>query len=143
MADEAEKSITLTRTIEAPVEEVFAAWTDPALLEQWQAEHVEFEAFEGGIFRFETTNEDNPSERHIVNGRVLAIEQDHKLVETWQFGDAETDESTLIISFRPLDEERTEITLVEVAESHADAESRIFSIDAWSAALDELAELLE
>lgn len=144
MSTEAEKSITLTRTIEASVDEVFAAWTDPALLEQWQAEHAEFEAFEGGVFRFETADEDDPAINHIVEGRVAAYEQDRKLIEIWRYGQQDDiEESTLIITFLPLDDERTEITLVEVADSHADPESRIFSIEAWSAALEELAELLE
>ena len=132
MADEAEKSITLTRMIEAPVEEVFAAWTDPALLEQWQAEHADFEAFEGGSFRFETADEDNPGQTHVVDGRVLSIEQDRKLVELWQFaGEAGIEESTLIVTFRAVDDDRTEIILVEVADSHENAESRIFSMEAW------------
>lgn len=144
MVDDIDKSISITRTIEAPVEEVFAAWTDPALLEQWQAEHVEFEAFEGGSFRFETADDDNPDQAHIVEGRVLAIEQDRKLVELWQYaGEDGPEDSTLIVTFRPIDEDCTEVNLVEIAESHADAESRIFSIEAWSAALEELAELLE
>jgi uncharacterized protein YndB with AHSA1/START domain len=144
MADEADKSITLTRTIDAPAEEVFAAWTDPALLEQWQAEQVDFEAFEGGAFRFETADEDDPAQILVVDGRVLSIEQDRKLVELWQYaGEDGTEESTLLVTFRAIDDERTEIILVEVADSHADAESRIFSMDAWSAALEELADLLE
>lgn len=144
MSTDGEKSITLTRTIEAPVEEVFAAWTDPAILEQWQAEHAEFEAFEGGAFRFETADEDDPTVNHIVEGRIAAYEQDRKLIEVWRYGQQDDiEESTLIVTFRPLDGERTEVMLVEVADSHADAESRIFSIEAWSAALDELAELLE
>lgn len=144
MSTDGEKSITLTRTIDAPAEEVFAAWTDPALLEQWQADHADFEAFEGGTFRFETADADNPSVNHMVHGQVAAYEQDRKLVEIWRFGEeGDIEESTLIITFRPLDDERTEITLVEVDEAHTDPESRIFSIEAWSAALDELAELLE
>lgn len=144
MTDQTDKSITLTRTIEAPVEELFAAWTDPALLEQWQAERVEFEPFEGGTFRFETDDEDEPGLVHVVTGRVVAFEQDRKLIEVWRYdGDDEVDESTLIVTFSPLDEDRTEVTLVEVAEAHSDPESRIFSIEAWDAALEELADLLE
>ena len=35
-----ESQITLTRTINAHIDDVFAAWTDPALIEQWQADEV-------------------------------------------------------------------------------------------------------
>ncbi|WP_421950510.1 SRPBCC family protein [Pelagibacterium sp.] len=144
MTDQAEHSITLSRTIDAPADELFAAWTDPALLEQWQAENVEFEPFEGGKFRFETSDADEPGVTHVISGTVASYEQDRKLVELWHMEgeDAEHD-STLIVTFAPVDGARTEITIVEIAEAHADAESRIFSIEAWHEALNELAELLE
>lgn len=144
MAEDNEKSITLTRTIDAPVEELFAAWTDPALLEQWQAKHAEFEPFEGGTFRFEATDDDDPDVVHVVTGTLVAFEQDRKLVEIWRYdNDGEIDETTLVVTFQPINEGRTEITLVEVADAHEDPESRIFSIEAWDSALEELAELLE
>ena len=42
-----ESQISLTRTIAAHVSDVFKAWTDPALIEQWEADEAEFDAFEG------------------------------------------------------------------------------------------------
>jgi uncharacterized protein YndB with AHSA1/START domain len=144
MSDTGENSITLTRTIDAPAEELFAAWTDPALLEQWQAEAVEFEAFEGGRFRFETVDADDIETVHVVTGTVAGFEQDRKLVELWHHeGSDASDDSTLIVTFQPLDGERTEISIVEIAESHADPQSRIFSLEAWDEALSAIAELLE
>lgn len=144
MTDATEHSITMTRTINAPADELFAVWTDPALLEQWQAEHVEFEAFEGGKFRFETADADEPGASHVITGTLASFEQDRKLVELWHYeGDDPSDDSTLVVTFKPLDEDRTEITIVEIAESHSDPESRIFSMEAWHEALSEIAELLE
>lgn len=145
MSDNAETSISLTRVIDAPVEMLFAAWTDPALLEQWQAEAVSFEPFEGGSFRFETADEEETGRVHVVNGTVLKFETDRLLVERWSYSEGEdtTEDSVLTVSFRAIDEDHTEITLVEDAPAHADPESRIFSIEAWDAALNELAELLE
>lgn len=144
MSETSENSITLTRTIDAPAEELFSAWTDPALLEQWQADTVEFEAFEGGRFRFATTDDENPETVHVVSGTLASFEQDRKLVELWHHeGSDASEDSTLIITFRPLDDERTEISIVEIAEAHADPQSRIFSLEAWDEALSALAELLE
>lgn len=144
MSETGENSITLSRTIDAPAEELFAAWTDPALLEQWQADSVEFEAFEGGRFRFETADADEPGTSHVVTGTIASFEQDSKLVELWHHegGDA-GDDSTLVVTFRALDADRTEITIVEIAASHAESQSRIFSLEAWNEALSTLAELLE
>lgn len=145
MSESQERKISITRTIHAPAEEIFAAWTDPALLEQWQAESVDFEPFVGGVFRFETSDEEEAGKRHVVAGEVLAFEQDRLLVERWRY--LETDEapadSILTVTF---DEKRagtTEITLTEESEEHSDPQSRIFSIEAWTEALEELAELLE
>lgn len=144
MSETGENSITLTRTIDAPTEELFAAWTDPALLEQWQADAVEFEAFEGGRFRFETADEEEPETVHVVTGTLASYEQDRKLVELWHHeGTDALEDSTLIVTFRPLDADRTEISIVEIAEAHADPQSRIFSLEAWDEALSALAELLE
>ena len=144
MTDQADHSITLSRTIDAPADELFSAWTDPALLEQWQAEIVEFEPFEGGKFRFETSDADEPGVSHVISGTVASYEHDRKLVELWHMeGEGSEHDSTLIVTFAPVDDSRTEITIVEIAEAHADAESRIFSIEAWHEALNELAELLE
>ena len=40
-----ESQITLTRTIDANISDVFSAWTDPALIEQWQADEAELDPF--------------------------------------------------------------------------------------------------
>lgn len=143
MADTQDRSISLKRTIDAPAEELFAAWTDPALLEQWQADRAEFEAFDGGSFRFETDDEDGTT--HVVTGDVVSIEPDRRIVEIWRYQgeDDAQDESTLIVTFNALDADRTEIVLLEVSDAHEDPQSRIFSLEAWNEALQELAELLE
>jgi len=144
LSETGENSITLSRTIDAPADELFAAWTDPALLEQWQADSVEFEAFEGGRFRFASVDADDPRVVHVVTGTVAGFEEDRKLVEIWHHEESdEVDDSTLVVTFRPVDAERTEITIVEIAQSHADPQSRIFSLEAWDEALSALAELLE
>jgi hypothetical protein len=80
----------------------------------------------------------------VVTGTVAGFEQDRKLVELWHHeGSDASDDSTLIVTFQPLDGERTEISIVEIAESHADPQSRIFSLEAWDEALSAIAELLE
>ena len=146
MTDETDRTITLVRMIHAPAEELFAAWTDPALLEQWQAETVEFEPFEGGAIRFESVDDEDPRVTHVVTGKIAAFEPNRKLVEEWEHKLAEgqdTIRSRLTVSFRPVSDDSTELTLVEESDSHDDPESRIFSIEAWNEALEVLADLLE
>lgn len=141
-----ESQITLTRTINAHVDDVFAAWTDPAFIEQWQADEAELDAFEGGEYRFTTFGDDEDAEDHTVSGEILQFVENQKLVMSWVHKDQETEEDDLIfvleILFKALDD-RTQITLTERGLAHADPESRIFSMEAWSAALENLAEVIE
>ncbi|MBE7731763.1 SRPBCC family protein [Devosia faecipullorum] len=141
-----ESQITLTRTIAANVSDVFAAWTDPALIEQWQVDEAEFDAFEGGHYHFITFSDEDDEADHEVSGEVLQFAEDQKLVLSWVHRDAEADEDLIFvldITFTPLGEDATRITLIERGLAHADAQTRIFSMEAWSAALEQLAELME
>lgn len=141
-----ESQITLTRTIAAHVSDVFAAWTDPALIEQWEADEAEFDAFEGGQYHFVTFAEDDEEADHEVSGEVLSFVEDEKLVLSWIHRDEDEDSELIFvldISFKAIGEDSTTITLTERGLPHADAQTRIFSMEAWSAALEELAELME
>lgn len=142
-----ESQITLTRTIDANIADVFAAWTDPALIEQWQADEAELDAFEGGEYKFTTFGDDEDPDDHTVSGEILQFVENEKLVMSWVHKDSEDDEDELIfvldIAFKALGEDQTQVTLTERGLAHADPESRIFSIEAWSAALEHLAEVME
>ena len=142
-----ESQITLTRTIDANIADVFAAWTDPALIEQWQADEAELDAFEGGEYKFTTFGDDEDPDDHTVSGEILQFVENEKLVMSWVHKDDEDDEDELIfvldIAFKALGDDQTQVTLTERGLAHADPESRIFSIEAWSAALEHLAEVME
>lgn len=139
-----ESQITITRTIDANVADVFAAWTDPALIEQWQVDEAEFDAFEGGTYRFVTFGEEDDEADHEVTGEILTFVEDEKLVMSWVHKDEDEELIFVIdITFAPLNEDSTRITLVERGLPHADAQTRIFSMEAWSSALEQLAELME
>lgn len=143
---DSESQITLTRNIGANISDVFSAWTDPALIEQWQVDEAEFDAFEGGQYRFVTYGEEDDEADHEVTGEILQFAEDEKLVLSWVHRDPE-DESELLfvieVTFEAIDEDNTSVTLVERGLAHADAQTRIFSMEAWSAALEQLAELME
>ena len=143
-----ESQITLTRTIDANIDDVFAAWTDPALIEQWQADEAELDAFEGGEYKFTTFGDDEDPEDHVVSGEILQFVENEKLVMSWvhQDGDDEDAEELIFvleIAFKALGEDQTRVTLTERGLAHADPESRIVSMEAWSAALEHLAEVME
>lgn len=141
-----ESQITLTRKIGANVSDVFSAWTDPALIEQWQVDEAEFDAFKGGEYRFVTYADEDDASDHEVTGEILDYVEDKRLVMSWVHRDEENDEELLFvldIIFRAIDDDNTEITLTERGLPHADPQTRIFSMEAWSAALEQLAEVME
>lgn len=143
-----ESQITLTRTIDANISDVFSAWTDPALIEQWQADEAELDAFEGGEYTFTTFGDDEDPEDHTVRGEILQFVEDEKLVMSWVHKDSDDDEAeelifVLEIGFKVVGDDQTAVTVTERGLAHSDPESRIFSIEAWSAALEHLAEVLE
>jgi uncharacterized protein YndB with AHSA1/START domain len=141
-----ESQITITRNIGANVSDVFSAWTDVALIEQWQVDEAEFDAFEGGQYRFVTFAEDDEDADHEVTGEILKFEEDKKLVMSWVFKDVEDDSELIFvldITFEEIDEDNTRLTLIERGLPHEDAQTRIFSMEAWNSALEQLAELME
>ncbi len=145
-APDDESQITLSRTIDANVSDVFSAFTDPALIEQWQADEAEFDAFEGGQYRYVTFADGDDESDHEVSGEILQFVEDEKLVMSWiHKGEEDGDELIFVldIAFAALDEDRTRVTLIERGLPHADAQTRIFSMEAWDAALAQLAELME
>ena len=147
MDTDGESQITLTRTIDANIDDVFAAWTDPALIEQWQADEAELDAFEGGEYRFTTFGDDEDPEDHVVSGEILQFVENEKLVMSWVHKSSEDDPDELIfvleVAFKAIGDDQTRVTITERGLPHADPESRIFSMEAWSAALEHLAEVME
>ncbi|WEJ31949.1 SRPBCC domain-containing protein [Devosia sp. SD17-2] len=143
---DSDSQITLTRNISANISDVFSAWTDPALIEQWQVDEAEFDAFEGGTYRFVTFGEEDDEADHEVTGEILQFVEDEKLVMSWVHRDEEDDSEFLFVievTFKAIDDDNTAVTLVERGLPHADAQTRIFSMEAWSSALEQLAELME
>lgn len=86
-----ETTIRYTRVFDAPVERVWAAYTDPALVRSWLlGPHPEttFEVCDmdmrtGGSYRWVWQNPDGPLEMY---GDVLEADAPHRLVTTEQVG---------------------------------------------------------
>ncbi len=77
--------VTREVVLEAPVEEVWAALTEPELLEEWFANDVELDLEPGGdgVFRW-----DDGDERHAV---VEEVDPERRFTFTWDDGHVEID----------------------------------------------------
>jgi uncharacterized protein YndB with AHSA1/START domain len=142
-------AVTLTRTLDAPREAVFAAWTDPRQLSQWmgpgeiKSEVTGLEARVGGAYRI--VMHGVPGGGHMaVSGTYREIEPPARLVFTWAWEeDADTHrtghETLVTVTFRALGN-RTELTLQH--ERFNDQSSRDSHDGGWAGAIDKLVKYL-
>ena len=112
--DEREISLTLHRTIGAPIETVWAAWTDPEMLRRWLAPgdamvtRAVAEIVVGGTFLIEMRGSDG--ERHVTRGRYREIVPNRRLVHTWCWEGSDV-ESLVTIELEPESAGTTRLTL--------------------------------
>jgi uncharacterized protein YndB with AHSA1/START domain len=141
-------SITIVRTFAASVAEVFAAWTDPALLRRWLApgrcEVVEAaaDARPGGRYRIVVV--DPVGGRHVTSGEYREVVPGKRLVKTWVYegSNIEVDSypTLLTVEFREVGPRATEVTLRQ--DQLLTAPDREGNREGWRLCYDKLDELL-
>ena len=107
-----------TRIVEAPAEDVFAAWTDAQVLARWfgpgtmRTPDVELDPRPGGVYRFAMRDDDGST--FVVGGTFREVDRPRRLQFTWRWesGVPHTFESLVTINLVELDDYRTELTLV-------------------------------
>lgn len=106
--------LTLHRTIDAPVEAVFAAWTDPDLLSQWLAPddavvaRAVAEARVGGTFLIEMRGKDGG--KWVTQGLYREVVTNRRLVHTWCW-EGSDEESLVTVEFEPGKTGTTRLTI--------------------------------
>ena len=114
-----ELSITIVRTIAAPVAEVFAAWTNPALMRQWLApmfckvHELSADARPGGTYRFVVVGP--LGGKHVTTGEYQEVVPNKRIVKTWvlegQSPAVDRYPTLITVDFREVGPRATEITL--------------------------------
>jgi len=112
-------SVTIVRTFASPVAEVFAAWTDPALLRRWLAPspcevlEASADARPGGRYRIVVV--DAEGDRHLTHGEYRELVPGKRLVKTWvyegKYSAAGPYSTLLTVDFRERGPRSTELTL--------------------------------
>jgi uncharacterized protein YndB with AHSA1/START domain len=110
--DRLEHAVTIVRVVDATPAEVYAAWTEPALMRRWLATVVEADVRVGGRFRLECHEADGSI--NAFTGEYLALEPGRRIVKT--FVNVATPAGTyqdeqVEVSLRALPDGRTELTL--------------------------------
>lgn len=134
-----DEAVRIERSLPAPIEEVFAAWTDAATMSEWFSPRgealVEADPRPGGRLRVVMIGDGTRIEHA---GRFLEVEPPTRLVFTWRSRFTGERDSRVTIELEPAGQE-TRLTLAhelltpEQAESHAGG---------WAGILDRLAEVL-
>jgi len=135
-------TLTVTKTIPAPVEKVFDAWLDPKMLAKFMmpgaAMHVpkaESDGREGGRF---TVVMATPEQEIPHAGTYLEVSPHSRIRFTWE-SPYSVDGSTVTLDFRPAGDDATEVALTHVKFAGEDA--RDSHKDGWTDILDKLAEV--
>jgi len=140
-------TIRLTRTIPAPIEKVFAAWTDPALMHEWYAPTddyttpvAEVDLHVGGTYRVGMKHKDRPNVV-LVSGQYCRIVAPSLLSFTWAWEshDAQVPETQVTLEFCP-NGDATDLTLLH--ERFRDEEQRKKHTEGWTGCLSRLATKL-
>lgn len=132
--------LTIQKTIAAPVERVFEAWTDPNIIAKWFAPgnmtipEATAEAKVGGRYRI-VMQEDN-GEQYITGGEYKEVVENELIICSWKWEHSEFD-TLLTVNFRAIDDSTTEIDLLH--EQFPDEERKDSHIDGWTKCLNNLA----
>lgn len=132
-------ALTLSRIIRAPREDVFAAWTDPALLVQWWGPgpvicpeaHVDLR--EGGAYRIANLHPDGTTTW--ISGEFERVRAPEELVYTWNASIVPEGPTLVHVRFLP-HPEGTELVLTH--ERFAVAAVRDMHGAGWNGCFDKL-----
>lgn len=131
--------IRVERTLAAPPERVYAAWTDPALLGRWFCPNpdlplaVAADAVVGGRYRV-----DMGEGRFVAEGEYTALEPARLVAFTWRWTTSD-DVSTVRVDLTPADGGGTQLVLVH--SGLVDADDASGHAEGWELSLDRLAQL--
>ena len=143
-AADAERNIYLTlhRMIDAPVEAVYAAWTEPEMLRRWLAPgnatvvRAVSEPEIGGTFLVEMRGAEG--RRWLTRGVYREVVPHRRLVHTWRWEGSEV-ETLVTVEFEPESAGRTRLTLTH--SRFAEDEARDEHERGWSGCLAKLEAL--
>ncbi|HET7055704.1 MAG TPA: SRPBCC domain-containing protein [Thermomicrobiales bacterium] len=138
-------SIEVVRRLNAPAEEVFRAWVDPALLTQWLAEKAYVHPCVDGHFRLETDKPGTVPQPYVYSGDYRAFIPGRRIVATWVYNGPHPEdlgESLITIDLTPIDDRATEMRFREEWTGLADPTGREASRQKWLAAFDRLERVI-
>ncbi|HSX18482.1 MAG TPA: SRPBCC domain-containing protein [Candidatus Saccharimonadales bacterium] len=130
----AELTVEVKRVINAPIDKVFRAWTEPKQMKQWYSPEgmttpeASSENHKGGKYHVQMKMGDQIID---MDGEYLEFSEPNKLVFTWGHGS-----TTVSVDFKKVDENKTEVALKHTG--FVDEESRAQHDDGWVGTFNKL-----
>lgn len=140
-------SLEIKRLIKAPLDQVYAAWTDPARLKEWFGpENVRTRNFTadtrvGGKYQWDLTNDEG--EEMTAHGEYRELVPNRKVVFTWQWKDDEDWENNTSVVTVELSDAAGGTELRLTHERLPSEASRDRHNEGWNSVLDRLEESLD
>ena len=135
-------TVNIKKTINAPIDKVFDAWLDPAMLTQFilpspgmPQPDVENDPQQGGRFSIIMHVGENDIPH---TGTYLIVDRPNHLEFSWE-SPYSTDDSRVLLDFNAIDAGSTEVVLTHV--KFISEEARSDHEGGWSNILDKLAEV--
>lgn len=133
--------VRIERTLTAPPERVFAAWTDPAVLRRWYCPNpdlpleVEADARVGGRYRV-----DMGEGRYVAEGEYTALVPGRLVAFTWRWTSSDGAPSAVRVELSPTPDGGTHLVLRHTG--LADAEDAQGHGEGWELSLARLEALV-
>ncbi len=140
------EKLLVKRTFKAPVERVYAAWTDAEQIKRWFAPGTmsvpmaEADARQGGRYRMQMSEGDGDCAFHTTGGVYREVIPNQRLVFTWQWEGSDL-ETLVTLEFKSLSAHETELTLIP--EGFDSEETRDKHGQGWDGCLAKLEAFLE
>ena len=129
------RTVVVERQFAAPADKLWRALTQPHLIEEWLMK-TDFKPVEG--HRFKLSKNPTPEISVVIDGKVLAVEENRTLSYTWSAYGTET-----VVTFTLTPVEGGTVLRLEQAGFPADNKAAIKGANAsWPAFLTELEQLL-
>ena len=118
-AEDGRPDLVITRDFDLPVALLFKAYTDAGIIAQWMGTRVvSLENRQHGSYRFETSD----PQGNVVfsaHGAIHEVTHNHRIVRTFQMEQASFDVQLEFLSFEPLSDHTSRLTIHSIYRSPA------------------------
>jgi uncharacterized protein YndB with AHSA1/START domain len=118
-AEDGKQEILITREFDLPAEQLFKAYIEPEIVEEWMGTTVlKLECQKHGSWHFETT--DPQGNKHVFSGVIHEIVPNHKITRTFEMENTLFPVQLEFLEFEHLSDDTSKLTMHIVYKSVAD-----------------------